>query len=320
LTTSANIQKGESVVVITDLQKMEIALPLAEMAKELGGDITIITLMMTESGSRSEPPEVVASALREADVILLPLTRAITHTKAIRNALHNRARAISLTGLTMHMLRGGAIEADFLGIEPQCEQIAERLTAAQQVKIRSPGGTDLEFDISGRKGNAMSGIAKKGKFRPFPNIEANIAPLEGTAKGIAVIDGSIPFIGIGIPKHPVILHIKDGYVVNIEGDNEASRFAEHLKEFNDPEVYNIAEFGIGLNPKAKLTGIVIEDEGVLGTAHIALGTSASLGGKVQAAIHYDLIMRNVSVELDGEIILDKGKLWCETDESQTQGQ
>ena len=40
----------------------------------------------------------------------------------------------------------------------------------------------------------------------------------------------------------------------------------------------MAEFGIGTNDKAILTGVILEDEKVMGTIHIAFGDNKSMGG------------------------------------------
>ena len=48
---------------------------------------------------------------------------------------------------------------------------------------------------------------------------------------------------------------------------------------------NLAELGIGTNEKAILTGNILEDEKILGTAHVAFGASAAIGGKVQVPVH-----------------------------------
>jgi leucyl aminopeptidase (aminopeptidase T) len=54
------------------------------------------------------------------------------------------------------------------------------------------------------------------------------------------------------------------------------------------ECRNIAELGIGLNPKSRLTGGITEVKKRLGTAHMALGDSAAgYGGKVTSDVHLD---------------------------------
>lgn len=42
----------------------------------------------------------------------------------------------------------------------------------------------------------------------------------------------------------------------------------------------MAEFGIGTNYKAKLVGLILEDEKVFGTIHIAFGNNLSMGGRI----------------------------------------
>ncbi|MDH4266619.1 MAG: leucyl aminopeptidase, partial [Deltaproteobacteria bacterium] len=83
---------------------------------------------------------------------------------------------------------------------------------------------------------------------------------------------------------------------------------EDLRNRKDPQVYNIAELGVGLNPKSIMQGIMLEDEGVFGTVHIGIGTNVTLGGNVKAAIHYDLIMWQPTIELDGRVVLEKGEV------------
>ena len=82
--------------------------------------------------------------------------------------------------------------------------------------------------------------------------------------------------------------------------------ADDLKGWNDPKVYNVAELGVGLNPKSIMQGVQLEDEAVFGTVHIGIGTNITLGGNVKAAIHYDMIMWEPTIELDGKIVLEAG--------------
>lgn len=71
---------------------------------------------------------------------------------------------------------------------------------------------------------------------------------------------------------------------------------------------SLAELGIGTNPAAILTGNVLEDEKVIGTAHLAFGTSAGLGGVNAAGVHIDGVMLQATVEVDGQRLLDNGRL------------
>ena len=75
-----------------------------------------------------------------------------------------------------------------------------------------------------------------------------------------------------------------------------------LDVHNDRNCFNVAELGIGLNPNARLTGCMLDDEGVLGTIHIGIGTSHTLGGFVVAPTHYDLLMWDPTIEIDGQVV------------------
>jgi len=66
--------------------------------------------------------------------------------------------------------------------------------------------------------------------------------------------------------------------------------------------------GIGMNPKCRFVGAMLEDEGVLGSIHIGTGTNITLGGHIQARSHYDLIMKSPTLYLDGETVIEDGQL------------
>jgi leucyl aminopeptidase (aminopeptidase T) len=50
--------------------------------------------------------------------------------------------------------------------------------------------------------------------------------------------------------------------------------------------------------------VMLEDEGVLGSAHIGVGTNITLGGTVKAPCHYDLLVWNPRIEIDGEVVIE----------------
>ena len=71
---------------------------------------------------------------------------------------------------------------------------------------------------------------------------------------------------------------------------------------------NVAELGIGTNEEATLTGNILEDEKILGTAHVAFGASAAIGGTVQVPVHLDCVIVEPTVEVDGKEIVRAGQL------------
>lgn len=73
------------------------------------------------------------------------------------------------------------------------------------------------------------------------------------------------------------------------------------------KAYRVAELGIGLNPKAKIIGLVLEDEKVLGTVHIALGNNLSFGGDNDVPLHLDGVILKPDIYVDGKKIMSRGK-------------
>ena len=69
-----------------------------------------------------------------------------------------------------------------------------------------------------------------------------------------------------------------------------------------------AQLGIGTNPAAILTGKILEDEKVEGTAHLAFGTNTGIGGENEASVHIDGLIKLPTIELDGRVVMHEGRL------------
>ena len=303
----AKVEAGETVLVVTDLRKTEIAEAIAAVALDRGAE-PVISVMMPRDRAGQEPPKPVSEAMRTVDVVFIPVSHSITHTHAVKNAAECGTRLIVMTDFTEEMMVHGGLTADFKAVRPLCKGVASRFSEGKKVHLTTPGGTDLTFDITGRRGNALTCMVSPGEFSTVPTVEANCSPVEGTAQGKIVADASIPYIGIGLLQEPVIAEVKDGYITSISGGNQAEILISDLRSHGDPNVYNIAELGVGLNPKCRMCGIMLEDEGVMSTCHIGIGTSITLGGTVKAAVHYDLIQWHPTIKIDGKVVVDRDKV------------
>lgn len=302
------VKPKEIVLIITDTKLLRIGQVLAAAAFERDAE-PIVIVMKPRERDGEEPPSPIADAMKKASVVLTPVSKSITHTRAVKEAAEAGARILVMTAFTERLMISGGIEADFKAQAPYCKKLAELFENAKRARVTTPAGTDLTMNIEGRRGNAMTCIVDTlGWFSTVPTIEANVSPVEGSAEGVIVVDASIPYLGIGVLTEPVRIKVEKGFIREIEGGHQAQTLKRDLEIKKDPNVYNIAELGVGLNPKSEMTGIMLDDEGVLGSCHIGIGTSLALGGVLKAAVHYDLVLWKPTIELDGKIVMEKGEI------------
>lgn len=299
---NGRVRPGETVVVVTDPVLRRYAELVAEAARNAGGGV-MTCVIPVRGRDGQEPPDDVAELMAGADVIFSPVSISITHTRAMRRALDRGARAILMTAYTDQILTSAALlETDFQAQVPVCRRVGDAFTAGDRVRLTSPRGTDLRFSIAGRTANVLTNVPDPGQLAPVPDIEVNVVPVTGSAEGTFIADASVPYLGIGVLEEPIVCAVEDGYITSMEGGEQARRLREHLEGFEDRNCFNVAELGVGLNPNARLTGEMLEDEGVLGTIHIGIGTSHTLGGEIVAPTHYDLLMWEPTIEVDGRVI------------------
>ena len=305
--TCAGVKPGESVLIITDTRRpYSVAESLAAVARALKSHVSVMVMSPLKMPGE-EPDKIVAGAMNRADVIFTPTTMTLGHTAALAKALKSGARCLVLTECTEQTLSSGGIEADFVGLRPLVDCVAERFNKARKVHITAPGGTEVWLDITGRKAATCSGIChNSGQMIGIPDLEVYVAPREDRTEGTIVVDGAMT--GIGLIKNPVRIEVEKGRVRSIRGAKEADTLNALLDKTGDSACQVIAEFAIGLNPKAKLRGRIIEDEGVYGTGHFALGNNSGFGGMNKAPIHFDMVYLAPTVIFDDKVFMKQGRL------------
>lgn len=298
-------QPNETVLIVTDEFKRKIGFSLFQNAKQLGHETVYLEFKSREMHGQ-EPPQQIAEMMKLFDVVLCPTAKSLTHTNARRNASALGARIATFPGITEEiMIRG--LNADYKKIAALTIKLQEIMNDVNIVRATTTIGTDITMDITGRKALPSKGLFhKKGESGNLPTGEAYIAPLEGKSNGIFYVDGSMASIGV-VKGKPIRIEVKDGYAVNVSGGNQAKKLDDTLNKY-DQLARNIAEFGIGTNYKAKLSGILLEDEKVMGTIHIALGDNKSMGGLVDVPIHLDGVVKKPTVYFDEKMIMKNGKL------------
>lgn len=300
LQSCLGLQAEETFLVVADDVKKELAEALYEAGKQLGAEAMLV-VMKERLKSGEEPPLAIATAMAQSNVVVCVTKHSLTHTLARKQAAAAGARLATMPGITEDMFLEGAISADYNQVKALTEKVTAMLTPAEAVRIEK-GGYTLTFSIAGREGVPSTGMyLNPGESGNLPSGEAYIAPLEGTAEGQILIDGSMA--GIGKLSSPLLLTIEQGRIVKAEGP-DGPRLLEIL---GDGDGRMLAEFGIGTNDKARITGVVLEDEKVYGTIHVAFGSNNTFGGTISAGVHLDGVVGQPDVYLDEKLIMKSGK-------------
>jgi leucyl aminopeptidase (aminopeptidase T) len=239
-----------------------------------------------------------------ANVVLAPTIQSLSHTYARRAANQAGVRIATLPGVTEDML-ARLMNADMRVLRRRGAALAAALRSGEEARITCQHGSDLRLGLKDRVPIADAGVLNApGAFGNLPCGEAFVSPAEETTEGTLVVDGSIA--GVGRVETPVELTVRDGHLTDATGP-EGATLLELLTK-HGPEGTNVAELGIGTNEEATLTGNILEDEKILGTAHDAFGASAAIGGRVQVPVHLDCVILEPTVEIDGQEVVRGGEL------------
>lgn len=230
-----------------------------------------------------------------------------------------RMRGLICEGATDDIL-SRCVAVDYGPVAENAARCLKMLDGASEVHVTTPAGTDVTMSIKGREAYAEDGHSwLPGEWSDLPVGEARVSPALGSTNGVIVFDGTLDLVTDSIiPRHPVVATIEDGFVTRVKGGKEAAmlrdviRQGEQLARKKGLQDYErnarlIGELGIGINPAARITGNLIEDEKVCGTAHFAVGYNYDNDG--EAFIHQDGLILRPSIWVDGKQLMKDGNLF-----------
>ena len=229
-------------------------------------------------------------------------------------------RAAWTPGITEDMMNRTA-NIDYDALKKACLDWEKKFEGVKFVHVTAPGGTDLMVPVEGRKLLFDDGdFSLPGSGGNIPAGEVFISPLVGNelrgCEGTIVYDGSMTFFdGDAILEAPITCKVEKGFVTEITGGKEADRLLKTITEaeerairlekegklpagmgeVNRRNARNIGELGIGLNPAARITGNMLEDEKAWNTCHFAIGENYD--NDAPSLIHLDGVVRNPTIEL-----------------------
>lgn len=293
------LSANDSILVLTDTYSAAIAEAFKKAGEEKGCSVSLYQIDNDIRPLQEIPTEL--EELLPGKTTVLNIIKSFPDEISFRIKWIHKVEANKLIrighmpGITEEMMLN-CVNVNFGAMKTTADMLLESLANAVQLHITTDAGTDILLGVAGRKFIGDIEI-NPGKMGNIPCGEIYCAPLETEANGIIVFDASIG--DIGLLKHPLKVYVTDGRITKFESnDKELEKRIVRLTDVDD-EARVIGELGIGVNPGARITGNMLEDEKSLGTAHIAFGNNAGFvgGGKNNSKIHRDYLFYHPTIEI-----------------------
>ncbi|UCE37939.1 MAG: aminopeptidase [Thermoplasmata archaeon] len=294
-----SLKKEDSLLVITDESKKNIGKAFEASARKLGAK-TQSYVLPEESRPLSEIPEDLNPLIGSSQVFVNAFSSNAKETpfriKLVKLQQSIGARVGHAPGITEDMMAEGPMTADYEEIVGNAWHLMEAFKSASKVHITTLEGTDITLDIKDREFETDVSI-RPGCIGNLPAGEIWCAPKENGAQGMILVNG--PIGDIGDVREPLKIRVVNGKIESMESEDAA--LLSKIRELTslDDMASIVGEFGIGLNPKARLTGNLLEDEKAGGTAHIAFGYNENMpGGTNNSKTHRDFLFHRPTLEVE----------------------
>jgi len=311
------VKLGETVVITADTCSNEQVVNTTAASVHSAGGKPMVIWISTPSGvgkaaDKDLPLKSLSAALETTDVWIEYNQQWLLYSTPYENAVERNAnlRYICMVEMNPDMLIRNIGKVDLPKLAKFMQIFSEKARNAKSMKITSPSGTNLTFTTNPTHFvSCDAGDASRPGIHMMPG-QINVVPDFGTINGDLMFDGSV-VPPCGVLKDPIKLKIISGQIIEISGGFQARELEKWLKNFDDPNMLKMAHIAFGLNPGAKLTGNIVEDERVWGVTEWGIGyvSAQDAPPKGQDAIsHCDGICLNSSVWFDDECIMENGMI------------
>lgn len=321
------IAAGDAVAILSETQSREINVRLAELALlQLGARVfhvrmpspkleTHIPVRSTGSSNAIGGLEPVVNALASVHTVVDCTVEGLLHAKELPRILAGGARLMMISNEHPEVLERLRPDPE---LHPVVERAKQRLASASQMVVTSSAGTDLRVDVRGAPVRGAAGyVSEPGKVAYWPGGLCLCFPKPGSVAGTVVLaPGDVNLTFKRYVESAVELRIEDDHVLEIRGQGlDADLMRSYYAAWGDRSAYGVSHVGWGLNPLARWEALAMYDKAQInGTelrafaGNFLFSTGANEHAGRFTLGHFDLPMRNCSVALDGQLVVDAGKL------------
>lgn len=323
----SNVRSGEEVAILSETQSRPLNVHLAELALLRLGARPIHVILPTPPlaapvAVRSTGSTVAIgghraaiAALKAVGLVADLTVEGMMHAPETPAILGGGARILYISNEHPEALERLAPDADLI---PRVRAARELLRAATTMTVTSPAGTDLAVALAGaRIGGNLGAVPDPGTLATWPGGIASCFPARGGVNGRLVLaEGDLNLTFKRYLERPVALTIVADYITGIEGTGlDADLMREYLAAWSDPEAYGTSHVGWGMNHAARWESMLFYDKGDTNgieqrafAGNFLFSTGANPFADRHTEGHFDLPVRHCTIALDGEVVVDAGRL------------
>ncbi len=321
------VKAGDTAAILSETQSRPVNVQLAELALlRLGARAFQVVL---PSPRQSAPVPVRSTGASDAIQGLAPVIQALAaasfvadvtvegllHAPELPQILAGGARVLMVSNEHPEVLERCLPDA---ALEPKVKAGMKWLRAAKHMQVTSQAGTDLSVSLAGAVvGGGWGYTARAGTISHWPGGLCLAFPAAGSVNGTLVLnEGDVNLTFKRYLEKPVVLTIENDFVTRIEGTGlDADLMRGYWAAWGDREAYAVSHVGFGMNPKARWDSMAFYDKKDFnGTelrafaGNFLYSTGANEVAGRHTLGHFDLPMKNCTVKLDGDSVVDAGQL------------
>ena len=331
------LRSGDCVAVLSESQTRPVLPKLARLAAARLGcqvfEIAVPTLFdgasppVRSTGASTALQRIapVIAALAGSTLVVDCTVEGLMHAVELPAILRGGARVIYVSNEHPEAL-ARLLPGDEL--EPLVKDHVRRLRSARSMHVSSAAGTSLAISMAGATcGGNWGYTTRPGTMTHWPGGLALAFPAAGSVNGTLVLaEGDVNLTFKRYIERPITLRIENDFVTRIDGAGldadlmrsyigawaELEAGAEHNAGRN---AYAVSHVGYGLNAAARWDSMALYDKrdfngtelrAFAGNFLYSTGANEVAGRYTRG--HFDLPLRNCTVELDGVAVVEQGRV------------
>ncbi|RQG99436.1 hypothetical protein [Natrarchaeobius oligotrophus] len=254
-------------------------------------------------------------ALENSDFVVDLTAEGLIHTKARTLTLENGARMISCWEPASILEQMFPRE----DLRERVETAEQMVIDADEMRVTSKAGTDVTVEV-GQDPPTVPQYGytdEPGRWDHFVSGFIAFYPVDGSQNGKIVLDAGDVILPLRrYVDNPIEFTLEDGFITDIDGDGaDCALIESYLEMWDDEDAYAASHFGWGMDETASWENIAayattgVDARGTNNRSQIgnfmwSTGPNRFVGRDTRA--HLDFPMRNCTVSLDGEVVVEDG--------------